>query len=91
MIEKKTRVIIAQGAAMKEVIVCAMNLANAVFTKNSQKIMRKETKNFEAELQVFKQQVTNKLRLDLTDSELIKLASEMTRQLISKGISTLKH
>ncbi len=90
MIKEKARSFIEQGAAMKEIIACAMNLANAVFTANNQIIMRKREKSFEAQLQAFKQ-VTNNLKLDMTDSELIELASEMTRQLISKEIPTLKH
>lgn len=90
MIKEKARSFIEQGAAMKEIIVCAMNLANAVFTTNSQIIMQKKPTSFEAELQAFKK-VTNNLKLDMTDSELIELASEMTRQLISKEIPTLKH
>lgn len=89
--KEKAKVLIAQGAAMKEIIACAINLTNAVFTANSQTIMRKKTKSFEAELQAFKQQVSNQLKLDLTDSELTELASEISKQLISKEIPTLKH
>lgn len=88
--EEKARALIVQGAAMKEIIACAMNLTNAVFTANSQKIMRKKQKSFEAELQAFRQ-VSNNLNLVLTDSELIELASEITKELISKEIPTLKH
>lgn len=82
------KVLIAQGAAMKEIIACAVNLTNAVFMHNGQTIMRKEKISFEAELQAFKR-VTNKLKTSLNDEELLQLASELTKQLISPEIAAL--
>lgn len=86
--KEKAKSLIAQGAAMKEIIACAMNLTNAVFTVNSQKIMRKEKISFEAELQAFKQ-VTNNLKPNFSDSELLEFAAEITKQLISPEIAAL--
>lgn len=83
--EKIAKSLIVQGAAMKEIIVCAVNLTNAIFIVNSQKMMRKKENSFKAELQAFRQ-VTN---LDLNDEKLINLAGELTKNLISPEITAL--
>lgn len=89
--------LIEGGAAMKEIIVCAQNLANAQYNASCQKIMRKKEKNLEAELQAFKVALKNnnfgkdfKRNFEqLNDKELLTLASKLIITMVAPEIKAL--